>query len=127
MTSKQSYASRLELNKQNKLAAGLVSEKLPGVARIVIHMTYYQKGENPVLMLRTVNFSSASHAYFHMECMIKDCLDGGYELSPVIKKMVKERKKTTKGRLVCRGKNKDLPSDHGSIDYEIAIEYGKKR
>lgn len=125
MTNKQNHAARLELNKQNKIATGLLSEAFPVISTIVIKMTYYQKGVNPVLMLRTVNVLPRDFAYFQMECAIKDCLDGGFNLTRTIKDMVKNKKKVAKGTLVCRGKVDSVAIDHASISYEIEIEYNK--
>ena len=111
MAHKQNYIENMELLKQRKLEAGLVSERFPAVSDIVVRMTYYHRGANPVLMVRTVNFWPSQHAYFHMDCMIKN------------------RKKSEKGKLICNGKGDSLSSDHASIAYEISIKYskGKKR
>ncbi len=125
MTNKQNHLTRMETNKQNRLAAGLLSERFPEVSGIVINMTYYQKGSDSVLMLRTVNVIPSDSAYFNMECMTKGCVDGGYDLTKIIAKMVKARKKVSRGKLVCCGKTDSPSSDHASIDYEIGIEYRK--
>lgn len=126
MTSKQSYSARMDLKKQRRAEAGLVSERFPQVASIVINMTYYQRSANPVLMLRTVNLVPGSPAFFDMDCMIKDCLNGGFDMSLIIKSMVKNRKKALKGKLTCRGKGLGLAPDHASIIYEVNIRYNRK-
>lgn len=125
MSHKQNYAAKTEQNRLNRLATGLLSDRFPNVSTIVIQMTYYQKGANPVLMLRTVNIVPANFAYFNMECVIKDCTGGGFDLSPVIAGMIKTRKKAGKGKLVCRGKIDSKASDHSNIDYDITILYNK--
>jgi hypothetical protein len=58
--------------------------------------------------------------------MINGCTDGGFDLSPVIKEMVKKHNKLKKGTLFCKGKSADLASDHAHIDYEITIKFNKK-
>ena len=126
MPSKQNYIARMELHRQNKLAMGLLSERFPEVASIVFHLTYYQKGANPVLMLRTINVLPIDSAYFNMDCLIKGCVDGGFNLTGVIKDMVKTRKKIARGKLSCRGKPDTNVSDHASLEYEITIQYNKK-
>jgi len=126
MAHRQNYIEMAELNKQRRVAAGLVSERFPKVSSIVIHMTYYQKGANPVLMVRIVNVIPTNYAYFIMECMIKGCSNGGFDLSSVIKNMIKSHKKSAKGKLVCNGKSETLTPDHASISYEISIQYNKK-
>ena len=126
MANRQQHAAKLELKKQNTYAAGLLSERYPHVAGMVIHMTYFQNGINPVLMVRTLNVFPTSAAYFKMDCMIKGCDNGGFDLTPVIKTMIRDRKKEKKGSLVCRGKVDMVTCDHASVDYDIAIKYGKK-
>lgn len=126
MTNRQNYIARMELNKKNKLAAGLVSDLFPGISGMIINMTYYYKGENPVLMERTINVLPAGYAYFNMECMIKDCFDGGFDLTSVIAGMVKGRKKSGKGSLACKGKNETFDTGHASISYVITIQYNGK-
>jgi hypothetical protein len=116
----------MDLKKQLKINAGLLSERFPQVNGIVIQMKYLIKGMNPVLMLRTVNVFPTSYAYFNMDCMIKGCTDGGFDLTPVIAGMVKKHQKLKKGNLVCCGKSADIVSDHANIDYEVSIKFNKK-
>jgi hypothetical protein len=125
MAHKQNYMESMELNKQRRLEAGLVSERFPEVSDIVIHMIYYQKGTNPILMVRIVNFWPSRHAFFNMDCMIKGCFDGGFDLTSVITDMIKKHKKSGKGKLFCNGKSDVLASDHASIAYDITIKYKK--
>jgi hypothetical protein len=126
MAHKQNYVEKMELNKQRRLEAGLVSERFPEVSDIVIRMTYYQKAVNPVLMDRLVNFWPSQYAYFNMDCMIKGCVDGGFDLTSVITHMIKTHKKTEKGKLICNGKGDTLASDHASVAYQISIKYNGK-
>ncbi|NCO66986.1 MAG: hypothetical protein COY75_00220 [Nitrospirae bacterium CG_4_10_14_0_8_um_filter_41_23] len=125
MAHKQDYMVRMELNKQRRLEAGLVSERFPDVSSIVVHMTYYNKGINPVQMVRVINLFPTSYAYFKMGCLIKGCVEGGFDFTSVINNMIKNHKKLGKGKLVCGGKNDDLASDHASIAYEVNIQYNK--
>ncbi|MBZ0155293.1 MAG: hypothetical protein K8I29_03650 [Alphaproteobacteria bacterium] len=123
MVNRHNYASRMELKKQTMLSTGLLSNRFPEVSGIVIQMTYYQKGSNPVLMVRTVNILPSSYAYFKMDCMIKGCEGGGFDLTSIVADMVKDHKKAKKGTLVCSGESDILDSAHASIAYEIAIHY----
>ena len=113
----------MEQKKEDKIAAGLVSEHYPKVTGMVIHMTYYQKAVNPVLMVRTVNFFPTSYAYFNMECMIKGCVDGGFNLTSIIANLIKSHKKSAKGKMVCSGQGDSLSPDHAHVSYEITIQY----
>src|SRR6266508_3764195 len=104
MAHKQNYTALAELNRQKKLAAGLLLERFPSVSSIVIQMTYFQKGPNPVLMLRIVNILPKDAAFFNMECVIRGCDGGGFDLTSVMADMVKAHRKVAKGKLSCCGK-----------------------
>jgi hypothetical protein len=125
MANRNNYAAKMELKRQNKFAAGLISEQFPEVTDIAIHMTYYQNGINPLLMVRKVNIFPTSFAYFKMDCMIKGCEGGGFDLTPVVKGMVKARAKVKKGALDCQGKLEAVTAGHARVEYEIAIRYKK--
>jgi hypothetical protein len=126
MAHKQNYLEKLELNKQRRLEARLLSECFPEVSDIVIQMTYYAGKEvNPASMVRTVNFWPSRHAYFNMDCMIKECVNGGFDLTPVITRMIKNHEKLGKGELTCKGKIGNRASQHARISYDITINYSK--
>jgi hypothetical protein len=125
LAKRQYHLAKMDQKKKDKIAAGLVSERFPEVSGMVINMTYYQKVANPVLMVRTLNVFPTDYAYFLMECALKDCVDGGFDLTPVISELVRKRKRSASGSMVCGGENDFLPSGHASISYEININYRK--
>ena len=104
---------------QQKREAGSVSKHFPAVSEIVIQMKYSQKGIKP--MLRTVNFSPASCAFFRVACLSKSCVDGGFDLTQVITTMVTHRKAEAKGALRCEGE--DRSESDSDIVYKVAINY----
>ena len=124
MNRKQSYRQKQELEKTALVALGLVSERYAGVSGIEFRMTYYQRGMQSVLMERTLSFSPANYAGFHMKCMHEGCTDGGYDLAPVVAGLVKSSKKSVKGKIFCHGTNDTL--GHASIAYEVNIRYHKQ-
>ncbi len=126
MTQRQNYAATIDLKKKQRIAAGLLSDRFPEVSGIVIQMTYLRKGLNPVLMRRTVNIFPTTYAYFNMDCMIRGCTNGGFDLTPVITDMVERHRSRKKGTLACCGKSSGLPADHASIAYEVTIEFSKE-
>jgi hypothetical protein len=125
MVNRHKYAAKMDQKRQDRLAVGIVSDRFPNVSSIVINMTYFQKGPNPVLMERTVNIFPGSDAYFIMDCMTRGCLKGGYDLTPVVNDMVKNHKAAKKGALVCGG-TIDVPVvGHARIEYEILVRFQK--
>lgn len=121
MNSKLKNSERLQI-KQQKADSGLMSERYPNVASVIVAMNYYSGSSGQVIMQRTVNFFPNSNTYFKMECMKRDCVDGGFNLESVIAKMVKGRLKSAKGELACAGKDS---SGHARIEYKISIKYNK--
>lgn len=120
---RQNHVLKMELKKQDNIAAGLVSERFPTVSGIVIQITYYRKAAVPLLMVRTVNICPASYAYFKMDCMIKGCEGGGFDLTSVVTNMIKAHKKMKSGALNCSGTADAIESDHARIEYAAVIQY----
>ena len=104
---------------QQKLDAGPVSSSFPEVANIIISMMYKQRGTKS--LLRTVNFSPDSYAVFRVDCLNKDCVDGGFDLTQVINTMIRNRRETGTGELGCEAN--DPSYTHSDISYDVAIKY----
>jgi hypothetical protein len=112
-------AARME-RRQRKVDAGFMVAQFPEVASIVVSMIYNQRGIQKSLP-RVVNFFPGSYALFRIDCLNKECVDGGFDLTQVITGMVRNRKEAAKGDLGCEG---DSPSaSHSTIVYEVAIKY----
>lgn len=115
----------MEQKKRDMMSAGLISGRFPEVAKIVFHMTYYEKASDSVLMVRTLNFIPTDYATFHMDCTREECKKGGFDLNPIVTSLVRSRKKTMKGKLFCHGKSEALRIGHSSIDFKIDIQYNR--
>jgi len=103
--------------------AGLVSERFPEVSSIVIDMKHDWKGIEWIHLLRTLNFSPKSHAYFHIACLNRDCKDciHGFDLNQFIAVMVRSHTALKEGSFACEGNN--ITSGHLNISYKVAIQY----
>jgi hypothetical protein len=100
--------------------AGIISKHFPDVASIVISMIYKQDGiANPIR--RTINFFPESFAFFRLDCLSDDCVDGGFDMSWIINAMIRNHSMASKGDLGCD--DTGPRSDHANIAYEIAIQY----
>jgi len=104
---------------RQKCEAGSLATRFPEVASIVMSMTYNQKGARSIL--RTFHFTPDSYAFFVVNCLRQDCVDGGFDLTQVITAMIENHKADEKGALSCKGT--DSSSGHSDIVYEIAIQY----
>jgi hypothetical protein len=123
MRQRQNYKEKLAREKAAQIAVGLVSERYTEISNIDFQMTYFQRGVTPVLMERTISFLPANYCNFHLKCMHEGCLDGGYDLAPVVAGLAKSGKKAVKGKIFCHGTTHSL--GHASIAYEVRIQYRK--
>jgi hypothetical protein len=115
-------AARMEKRQemmQQRREAGSVATHFPGVAEIVMNMTYNQRGAKSIL--RTFHFTPDSDAFFIVNCLRQDCVDGGFDLTQVITAMIVNRRAEVKGELSCKGA--DSSTSHSDIAYEVAIQY----
>lgn len=130
MAHKQTYKEKQEVMRNTRIAAGLISERYAGVSSIVFRMVYYHTALNRVLMTRTLNFLPDNYAYFHIDCMREDCVDGGFDLTPVVAELVTNHKNSVKGKIFCHGRKESAEhsdiAGHASLSYEIFITYQKQ-
>jgi len=105
--------------KQDRLDSGFMSRHFPNVASIIISMIYTQRGARSIL--RTLNFYPGSYAFFRVDCLSDNCMEGGFDLSQIITSMIRNHSETAKGELNCGSDN--LAADHSNIVYEVAIQY----
>ncbi len=122
MTYRERCEAKLERMRE-KQAASLISQRFPEVSDIVVDMEHNGKGINATRLVRTLIFSSDSHAYFRVECLngdCKDCTDGFY-LDQVIAAMIRNHSSSQAGELNCEGNS--LTSKHVHISYKVKIRY----
>ena len=58
-------------------------------------------------MRRTFHFSPTSHAFFIVNCLRKDCVDGGFDLTQVITEMIRNRR--MEGKVVTHAAKAQIP------------------
>jgi hypothetical protein len=104
---------------QQRREAGSVATRFPEVASIIMNMTYNQKGAKSIL--RTFHYTPSSYAFFTVNCLRQECVDGGFDLTQIITAMIRDRRVDAKGSLNCKGT--DASRSHSDIVYEIAIQY----
>ena len=125
MNYREKSEARMERTRR-RIDAGLISKRFPEVSRIVVDMSHTMKGRMALPLLMTLNFSADSHAYFHVECLNRDCKDctEGFDLDLVIASMVRSRALSREGKLDCKGEG--LTSGHVHIAYTVTIQYDGK-
>lgn len=99
--------------------AELISARFPGVSRIVIKMQYMNQKVSS--MRRTLNFRPGSHAYFKLTCLGEGCVDGGLDMTRIIRRTIRGHEKAAKGHIRCQ--NIDPAALHADISYYVSIQY----
>ena len=124
MTYREKCDAMIERTRQRH-DAGLISKRFPEVSSVVVDMTHHRKGIMAIRLLRTLNFSPDSYAYFHVECLNRDCKDctGGFNLDQVVASMIRSHTSSREGELDCEGNG--LTSSHVNISYKVTIQYNE--
>ncbi len=124
MTYRERCDAKLE-RMQEKQAARLISERFPEVSDIVVDMEHNKEGMNATRLVRTLIFSSDSHAYFRVECLNSDCkhCTDGFYLDQVIVAMIRNHSSSQAGEFNCEGNS--LTSRHVQISYKVTIRYNE--
>jgi hypothetical protein len=124
MTYREKCDAKLE-RMQERQDAGLISRRFPGVSSIVIDMEHKSKGISAIHLVRKLNFFSDSHAYFHVECLNRDCKDcaDGFHLDQVVAEMIRNQTSSKAGELNCEGNG--VTSRHVNISYNVTIQYNE--
>ena len=124
MARKQDTAKN-ELERRKKAESGFVSDRFPAVSGLAIKIIYYQNAANPVLMVRTINVYPSSSSCFHLQCPLKDCTGGGFDLTRDIWELIRSGRKSGKGKMVCGGEKEAQGPVHASISYQITVQYSR--
>ena len=118
MNNREKQAVRVE-RRRRKIDAGFVASLFPEVESISINMVYSLK-EILQSLPRTVNFFPTSSALFRVDCLSKECIEGGFDFTRIINSMIGNHKIASSGELGCEG---GPAVDHSAIVYEVAIQY----
>jgi hypothetical protein len=120
ITNTEKNIAKMEKRKL-KLESGLISERFPDIESIFVKINNSYGRKNPITIAREINFLPESQAYFIIECLNKNCLDGGFNLAGVIDTMIKSHTVSREGELSCNGS--ELSPEHSHIFYKITINY----
>ena len=104
---------------QEEHDAGSMAERFPEVEKIVVTLTYSQRGIKGIVRNRW--FLPSSFAFFRLTCLSRDCVDGGFDMSRTISDMIRSRSLVRTGELHCEGGQRGPCAAHAA--YEIAIAY----
>lgn len=105
---------------QRRINTDTLAAQHPEVLNIIVNIIYSQRGLRNDL-IRTMHYSPNSHAFFYVDCLSKECGDGGFDFNQVIESMIINHRESATGKLNCE--NSNLSNDHSGIVYEVSIKY----
>ncbi len=95
-------------------------DQFPEVAGIVISMMY-DHGSPKKSFPRVINFFPESYAFFRINCLNKDCIEGGFDFTQIITGMIRNGKNAVRGTIQCEGDSHS--TGHPAVAYDVAIKY----
>lgn len=97
------YRQQQDIRRRAYLDTRILREDFPRVAQLVLHMTFIDPRGVGRHSAQTHSFSPAAKAYFAVACPWSLCLDGGFDLGPVIAEMLSTGCEEAVGTLQCHG------------------------
>ena len=98
----------------------------PQVDKIILHLSFNNNGYEK---FDTMEFSHVDLSYFKIECINRECLVGGFDLSNLIRELVLSKNCELDGHLICNGyqdyKRYTAKQYHClcKLNYKIEIRY----
>lgn len=131
MTRRRSNRAEIEEHKRLRhlflLQARRPSETFPGVKSAKIRITFEDPDDRSTLGPSILDFSPFNRAYFEIDCPYRECVMGGFDLSPAVNQLIAMRQVHGKGQSTCQGwQDTERIHRHRCLlkaDYEIQIEY----
>ena len=92
--------------RQARLRAATLKECHPQLAKLTVDMSFRRYSGDPSDHdpdPKQELYAPESKAFFELECPHRECVDGGFDLSSVVSKMVAENETEASGMITCQG------------------------
>ena len=124
------YEQQREAHWRAEDRARLLKDIFPTVASLAICMTFkYQDSllTNPATIDK--RFAPEDKAFFKVQCPDGECINGGFDLSRVVSKLISARVNETNGTSTCKGwQDRERVGTHRcllTMNYTIRAVYAK--
>lgn len=109
-------------------ASPLISQKYPNVKSLIIEQTFHDdSGTEQIAQTRWNVPIDTTRAYFYIDCRMRECIDGGFDLTQAVISTIENGETRSSGRLVCQGwQDKERAGQfHCLTDlvYQIEVNY----
>jgi hypothetical protein len=119
------------IKQQERIAAGFIKDRFPEVVSIKIKKDFIDYDTNEHLNENSQEWDIplTTYALFEIKCPMYECVDGGFDLTDIITKTIKNKLTHKKGSLTCQGwQDQERVGKHQCLTkllYEIRIEYSQ--
>jgi len=87
----------------NKRADATISVLYPDLRRITLFVAFEEADAESEPNYQQIIFTAETEAIFRLDCSRDACAGGGFDFTPVVDDMVKNRESMSHGKLVCEG------------------------
>lgn len=101
MTSKQ--AGFITKSDDRDQTQATISELYPDVGRILLFAAFEEADSESEPNYQQIIFTPQAEAIFRLDCSRDECVGGGFDFTPVVAEMLKNKGSRVQGKLVCEG------------------------
>ncbi len=97
------YKQQRESRRRAYVDTPSLRQECPRVEQLVVHLTFADPKGIAQHSPQMHSYSPAARAFFEIACPSSMCLHGGFDLGPVIARMLAQGAETTTGTATCPG------------------------
>ncbi len=90
-------------NDDRNQAHATIAELYPDVGRILLFVAFEEADAESEPNYQQIIFTAETEAAFRLDCSRDECVGGGFDFTPVVDAMVKNRESRVHGHLACEG------------------------
>ena len=80
-----------------------IAELYPDVGRIVLFVAFEEADSESEPNYQQIIFTADAEAIFKLDCSRDECVGGGFDFSPIVDEMMRNKESRVHGRLACKG------------------------
>ena len=102
MPRKQDKPWRRERRDRERVAAR-IRNRFPQVREITLDLTFTDHDQQVAPSQATPRYSGDDPAFFEIDCPMRECVSGGFDLTEAVTAMLSNRQAVASGTVVCQG------------------------
>ncbi len=90
-------------NRDNAQGRATIADLYPSLRRITLFVAFEEADAASEPSYQQIIFTAETEAMFRLDCARDECVEGGFDLAPVVAGMVQNRETSLHGTLECAG------------------------